>query len=50
MRKLIKPFTIDDKGIHTNILDQNLCFEFIKPPIEKALNHLSKKLKKFYDK
>ena len=36
----IYPFTVNDKGITTSILGQNVTFEFVNPPLIKDINNL----------
>ena len=37
---LIKPFSVDDQGVMTQIYGQKITFQFISPPYSKDLNRL----------
>lgn len=37
---LVKPFQVDDEGLKTNVLEQNIKFEFIDRPHSKDINLL----------
>ena len=37
---LIKPFSVDDQGVTTQIYGQNITFQFISPPYSKDSNSL----------
>ena len=41
---LLKPFTVNDEGIITKTLSQNIIFKFISKPKEKIINFLDKEI------
>ncbi|KAK2979079.1 hypothetical protein RJ640_026029 [Escallonia rubra] len=41
---LLNPMTIDDKGIHSNALEHDICFKFVNPPQEQVIHSLKKEL------